>query len=371
MTLYRGGWPYGHAPNTDFVLNTESPQAVGLTAWWPFGNYQNLERVQGIEMTKSGSPDFAATEQGIALDLAAADSDYLYNDSQNLLTGVPFSISCWVYLKQKPVTFGDEFTFLSFSDPDSSSNFCILRADDAADRFQFNLNDSGGTNSTTASTDFVANRWYQVTGVAASATDRRILVNGGSKGTNTANCTPNFGLMNGITIGMFRFNNQLYDYADAYIRDVRFYNRALSDQEALNLYNPSTRYELYAPEIPIFYSIPVAVGAYYQSAAGALTPVGVISKKTAKAFTGSSTLVGSLIKQSQKVFTGAITASGVLVKQTGKIAIGSITSSGVLVRSTAKSFTGSLTAVGTIVKQTSKSFTGSMTATGVLGTVKA
>lgn len=33
--LQRGGWPYSQPPNVPFELNTDSPQAEGLVAWWP------------------------------------------------------------------------------------------------------------------------------------------------------------------------------------------------------------------------------------------------------------------------------------------------------------------------------------------------
>jgi len=137
-----------------------------------------------------------------------------------------------------------------------------------------------------------------------------------------------------------------------WIAHVQVYDSVLSGADIADLASVSAEYE--------------------QSAAGALTAVGVITKQTSKSFVGSSTGSGALVKQITKAFTGSVTASGILgtVKAALKAVGGALTPAGILSRKTNKVLTGATTAIGILVKQAQKAVLGSITMAGVLGTVK-
>ena len=75
--------------------------------------------------------------------------------------------------------------------------------------------------------------------VAASATDRRAYINGGSKGTSTQSHTPT---VTSLSIGCNADTNDAKFQGT--IAEVRIYDRALTDPEVANLANVHARFSL-------------------------------------------------------------------------------------------------------------------------------
>lgn len=107
---------------------------------------------------------------------------------------------------------------------------------------------------------------------------------------------------------------------------------------------------------------------YSQSASGAMTPAGAISKQGSKVTAGTLTSSGAIAKQDNKALTGALTPAGTLLKETAKTLAGALTSSGALtaVRLFFKDLAGTLTSSGALIKSGAKTLSGSLTPSGAL-----
>lgn len=102
-------------------------------------------------------------------------------------------------------------------------------------------------------------------------------------------------------------------------------------------------------------------------ATGSITATGVLSKSTAKKFTGSSTATGALavLKVVAKVFTGSITATGALAKKiTKNVFTGTSTPAGTFVKVPMKMLAGSITGTGFFRKAFPRVFTGTIATSG-------
>ena len=110
------------------------------------------------------------------------------------------------------------------------------------------------------------------------------------------------------------------------------------------------------------------VGTILQVVGGVLTTAGTLTRQTSKTFAGSLAPVGILVKRTAKAFIGSITAAGSLATQKSifRVIDGALTMSGILVKQTSIQTTGIITMAGSITKRIGKSFTGAITAIGTL-----
>ena len=164
--------------------------------------------------------------------------------------------------------------------------------------------------------------------------------------------------------------NGTYNFTGSML-DVRAYNRTLTAGEIRELYDDSTRWELYDPAPRLWIPGVEASSAVLHtlSVSGSLTPTGAITKTTAHLTAGSVTPTGVLRRTGQKLATGSLTPAGALRKQALKSGLaGSLTPAGALtlVRAYLRTFTGAVTPSGALVRSFSKGLAGSLTPAGSL-----
>jgi len=247
----RGGWPYGHPPNADFVLNTLSPQARGLLAWYPLGPGQygiTRDALNRHHMTPYAGPVRVGGSRGAVASFTKASSQYLAHAGEAFLD-YPFTMTAWFRYLAAPVNFGRDVVM------------AVSDRDDGYDRDQMSLNNVSGTvwldalsttdPATTGAcrqdiTPLTLGTWYHGVAVFAATDYRMAYVNTVSAwAANTTNVAPT--TRDTIAIGSaVRSGGPAY-YPDAEIADARIYNRALTLQEIKQLYrNP---WELYQPVV--------------------------------------------------------------------------------------------------------------------------
>ncbi len=111
---------------------------------------------------------------------------------------------------------------------------------------------------------------------------------------------------------------------------------------------------------------------YTQNVSGALTPIGIVMRKTTTSKAGAVMPSGALFRLITTVKVGILTPSGAITRQAGKRTVGAITPSSGQTRQTATAKSGALTPSGSMTRRTTKTaFTSSLTPSGVLQTVKA
>ena len=262
------GWPFPHPPNTDFDINLNSWQADGLVFWLPLMGPRRepyLDRVNVLELTPYNSPVWTSDGWlGNALLFDDGSSQYLYVGDAVASTA-PLTMACWV--NSDDITLNQSALAINSEDDNTLHGYWLhLRGGEAGDYVQFRVFGSGGSGFTATTSGYSANTWHHICGIEYATDSRAAFIDGGSKGTNSTDITP-ASLDNTVIGAQYAWNgaaNQVYSPMSGTIADVRIYNRALSDEEVAELYNPETRWELYQPRVPLW-----TVGAL----AGATVPV--------------------------------------------------------------------------------------------------
>jgi len=147
-----------------------------------------------------------------------------------------------------PSDSGDEFTIFSMTDGQNNlADFFNLRADDGSDAVQFNVKESStGTDVVQTTATVTPGQWQHYCAVAAANDDRTVYLDAGNAGTSSTSRSP---VVTGTLIGAHdQFGSTVGDNVDDYtngkIDDLRVYNRALSANEVEELYNLPPSYNL-------------------------------------------------------------------------------------------------------------------------------
>jgi hypothetical protein len=245
----RGGWPYGHPPNGQFVLNTRSPQAQDLHHWWPtnssFGltklrDYTTREAVDGIFW--SGMAWRIWGPVGRALHFPA-------NHARVRLTGVsmsaPYTISLWCAL------FNAVGAGKYLLDSQTGRTLLYARNGSVTD-----LGFYGGVAAVNTGLNIIDGEWHHVVVSIPAAGDVTLYHNG--LGYPLAG-TGNNGLGGAIQLGDHNTEAGDNSLKDGAMADIRFYDRALSGAEVWSQYiNPR---ELYQPVSHLWNGMSIAAAA--------------------------------------------------------------------------------------------------------------
>jgi len=263
MDFRRGGWPGPGPPTGNFTINRASPQAAGLVLWMPlFGPDANVDRyvdrVAGWSFTKNGTPVWMADSMfGNSLTFDDGSSEYLGITSAPL-SSEPITMSCW--FRSDNATALQTLISISRSDTWHTQWRLCACGSVADDPVGMHSRDAVASAWAYSTTGYSANTWHHAAGVCASDTDRRAMIDGGSKSSDGDNIAVS-NTVDRTTVGYMVYGGSpaFGDYFSGSIADVRIYNRALSDAEVWALYDPATRWELYQPVVPIF--VVATVGA--------------------------------------------------------------------------------------------------------------
>ena len=155
-----------------------------------------------------------------------ASSNYLQRSDTCGISGYPFTFACWFYASDLDIT-GTRPLMRFSENSDGTGDNHDLRVRDAPDYDVLAVsNDQGvaqafANTSTQASTD----TWHHAVGVWASATDRRVFLDGSGKGTNTTS-------VNYATQAYTSFSLAGTNYWSGSIGEGGLWNVALTDAEA-------------------------------------------------------------------------------------------------------------------------------------------
>jgi len=162
---------------------------------------------------------------GLELDGTNYASTAIQNGSQLDIDSNPITMSAWVKID------------VLGAGSNSDNRDIIGRGSFADDGFGINLNGNlinlgrhGGGNFN-GNTQVTTNKWYFITGIINGA-NSKIYINGQLDGTGTVDVKPSAGdlLIGGLSVGATT------PYFDGIVDEVRIYNRVLSDDEIMRLY---------------------------------------------------------------------------------------------------------------------------------------
>ena len=269
MNLFpsRGGWPFLGPPNCDFELNTNSPQAQGLVAWWPIiGNARGIAPVRDrygehhlVFPGGASNPAWSAREQiGFAPHYDGTD-DYLSIPDYSIFTGLAaFTFNVW--FNPDTITAGA----LGHGGTGAANQILGMRSDrdalevqigesDEAYVWMRNLADSEFSVET--STSPLAAKETALITVRYDGARLAIHINGIFVVDDAVT-----GVTDTMTSGYIGSHEGERNYFDGVIGDTRLYNRALSPAEIWAMYAPQTRWELCRPLVPHFPGVTLAAG---------------------------------------------------------------------------------------------------------------
>lgn len=142
------------------------------------------------------------------------------------VTGTPLTMAAWF----RPDNANLFQIIVSIVDKDTADDqFRLVTAGNAVgDPVQFAVRTSSGTFTAVTTTGYSLNTWHHAVGVAASATDRRVFIDGGSKGVSTSSKIPSG--LNRISIGRLGDSTPSNHFSGR-IAEVVIWNVALTDVE--------------------------------------------------------------------------------------------------------------------------------------------
>lgn len=200
--------------------------------WEGVGNI--VEDLSGNRYTgtfQGGGITWVAGENGPAIAVPASGS--YVSLARHPLTSFPCTIVVWFYLNDLASNQG-ESCIIGISDS-SSTDFLLLRVDDADDKIDFSVRFNGeDTQAATTTTTVPAKTWGMATAVYRSATDRSVFYNAAGEGINTNSVA----FPGNITATLFGARNlgSITNHLDGRIGRILFYNRILAASEAALLY---------------------------------------------------------------------------------------------------------------------------------------
>jgi hypothetical protein len=157
---------------------------------------------------------------------------FVASSSQYLLRGelvrdsYPLTLACWFRS-----TNADAWqSLISLSDSSSGNHYINLEIrGDLVDQVRIIVRDAAGYEYANSTSGYSANTWHHACGVAASSTDRRAFIDGGSKGTNSdAKSFPSYVSRTGIGALV---RSIISACMDGHIAEAAVWGAALTDAE--------------------------------------------------------------------------------------------------------------------------------------------
>lgn len=152
-------------------------------------------------------------------------AQYLERTASVPITGVPFTVAGWF----NSDTNAQVQTLLNINNSSSTTYYHWLMLYNTNYLRAYSRDSSGSANAETTGT-WNAGTWYHACGVWAATDDRRVFLNGGSKGTNTTARDP--GTLNRLRVGSTFMSSPNENYFSGAIAELAAWNVALTDAEA-------------------------------------------------------------------------------------------------------------------------------------------
>jgi len=151
----------------------------------------------------------------------------LFNDSSNeylhhnaaVISSPPFVLCGWFYTDTLIVS----QTILSIGDASWTNVHSLsIMGGVTNDPVRAWTWEAAGAGAADSSIAYTTNKWHHAIGLFVSGTDRRVLLNGGSKGTNNTDKTP--GGLDNTTIGASRWNGGVSYYFSGRVAETAIWN---------------------------------------------------------------------------------------------------------------------------------------------------
>ena len=237
-------WPYKEEINTSFIMNRRSPQSRGLIAWWPLG-LRPYGQLFGVG-TKPilGGANFPIPDPGHRRGMTTlfdSSSSQLLRYLAAVRDTIPITVTAWF----RSTTSSSGQTLLCISDVATDSWWMrlFIRAAAGGQTVLWNIKDAGVQAYADTPQSWTVGHWHFAAGRSIDTNAHAAFLDGRYKGSDVTDVDPD--VLNRTTIGATELSIGTSGYMEGQIADVRVYNKALSDQEIWQMYNPRSRWDLY------------------------------------------------------------------------------------------------------------------------------
>lgn len=244
-SLYRPGLNFwqpargSRRPLWPYKLDLQSKLMRDVVAWWPMPPFEkayNFGPQPGFDLTNTGVVWTSDKVMGWVPLFDDAAGDYFQID-QAIVTNYPFSVSQWMRPDALPSS-----TSFFVGDKDVENQYHVIWISNTG---QVRASTVAGSAATaTAAVTISANDLIHVVGVWASATDRRVILNGGNKGTDSTNLTPSG--LDRTAIGRRSRQTPIQPFSGT-IPETIVWKRIIEDDEAAQLWEVGSRWGYYYP----------------------------------------------------------------------------------------------------------------------------
>ena len=167
-------------------------------------------------------------------------------------TAAPLTMACW-FNADNTSAFGMLMNIASQGSVNSRYRLEV-RGDVAGDPVRVLIDDNVGVIASADTTSgYGTNTWNHACAVFASNSSRSVLLNAGSKGTNTTSANPTAAHFDRLTIGSQHFSTIINAWFDGRIAEAGVWNAALTDAEIASLAKGMTCDKV-RPQSLVFYA---------------------------------------------------------------------------------------------------------------------
>jgi hypothetical protein len=249
MTLYRGGWPYANPPNTQFTLNTESPQAKGLVGWWAtLGNAgdSTLRDFSGKGLHGTINANVSMKIHPVlGRVFTGANNSHSGVDVTNFPAGSYSSISIGFWFEK------DASATHQLMVEQGGDTLWIRQAGTGPVAVYLGDTTSPGYHNADTGVGVVGTLYHYM--MTYDGSTLRHYLNGIADGTG--NTTGAMSFDSSLCLGARESSTT--DSLEGSLGDIRIYDRVLPASEIWTIYAPDTRWDLYQPVIP--WALPISL----------------------------------------------------------------------------------------------------------------
>lgn len=218
-------------------LNWNAPLAEGLVVWLPLTGYSIVDLARGLAFSKSApAPTLTTDLLGPTWNFVQASPTYLLSSSTPL-TAPPLTIAAW--FNANAVTATRDIVSIA-SSVNATDGFNLQQRANVG--VGARASDSGGPTAAVSSKVVVAGQWHLGVATFTSTVSRAAYIDGRNPGTSSTSKTPTG--LDRVGIGA-NVGSTIATPFDGLISNVCIWNRVLNAAEIWQLYDPSTRWQLY------------------------------------------------------------------------------------------------------------------------------
>lgn len=251
-------------PKGQFSLNLDSPQARGLLGWWAGnGHEMSIDRVAGVQLAQSAAGiTYNAAPLGIAMaaDVSGAGIYGLVPPSMQIVGGPGYSIVLWGMASTDVTADGSAFLFgTAYANNPSTSPYTanlLIYWNGTGFPLSYAANNGGVFQGGGFATTIVAGVPFCAV-VTHDGVHTTSYLQGISEAQAATSLAPSYDPTASIGFGDINGTNRR---AGCRFWDGRFYNYPLTPDEVWALFDPATRWDLYAvPSSRTFFDMGTAV----------------------------------------------------------------------------------------------------------------